>query len=911
MEETQSFRITGTTDVKNIDVDIVSGQNVIYWEDINQVFPRVGHVCNGSSIVKLLRDSSRIRIVPHCIKHCPGVVLDVVLSTNEHAHVDPPMATLGLAPDTPTHPYHPGAIINELNVNPPASSTATLAEFVSSLAIAAESSTDLSSAEPRQATVTRGNTTHIQSQFISVAAVIEHARQSGKPLTSEALSSLIASKLTPASMAKSGFERTVIHKLDGLHDQGAMTQQIAREVWELQKQMNDRLVLIQSKTEAILTQQLELAEYPIPRLFIVLPEVPAKYDPGNWFRTKFRLHFICECGKHTDVNNSKDPHHLHLAKHEGYLIREPTEFFKKYGPFLLLMLELIKFGTSIAGHVVPTLASLKVVELADSVKQSVELVTAKIDYSLECIDKQLAKVQASSPEDHIDTEPGAAMTQHDLTNYLSDVEGLEGIELRQLRSFLKTSEEENLLGNLYRMTTPDGHVKWVCYDHYRASYQEKHTQKLRSVVQMAQGEFDEQLGRIIITLTSSIVAAEFYDAVSKAKGILGLTVDMSWECIRSDLEALENALKQSRISILRLNLRQFRTSLGSKLLSTSAQCELSFELAALSIGGKEFGRLAETLKTNSTLTTLNLRDNSIGDNGAQALSAALKINSTLTILDLGHNSIGDNGAQALSEALNTNSTLTTLNLYINSITDNGAKALSEALKTNSTLTTLNLGHNSIRENGVKALAEALKTNSTLTTLNLYTNWIGVNGVQALSEALEINSTLTTLDLAYSGIGENGVKALAEALKTNSTLTTLNLGHNSIGDNGAQALSEALKTNSTLTTLKLYTNSIGDNGVQALSEALEINSTLTTLHLGYNSIRPNGAQALAEALKTNSTLTTLDLTNNSIGDNGVQALAEALKTNSTLTTLKLYTNSIGDNGAQALALKTNSTATIIT
>ncbi|KAF9946243.1 hypothetical protein BGZ72_000510, partial [Mortierella alpina] len=71
-----------------------------------------------------------------------------------------------------------------------------------------------------------------------------------------------------------------------------MTQQIAQEVWKLQKQMNDRLILIQNKTEAILTQQLELAEYPIPRLFIVLPEEPVKYDPANWFRTKFRLHFI-------------------------------------------------------------------------------------------------------------------------------------------------------------------------------------------------------------------------------------------------------------------------------------------------------------------------------------------------------------------------------------------------------------------------------------------------------------------------------------------------------------------------------------------------------------------------------------------------------------------------------------------
>ena len=283
--------------------------------------------------------------MPHHIKHCPGVVLDVVLSnTVEHVPVDSPMAISRLAPingraETPTHApissHHPSAIINEFNVNPPASPTTTLAESVSSLAIAAEPFSYFSSAEPRQATLTRGSTTHFQSQFISVAAAIEQARQSGKPLTSEVLSSLIASELTPALVAKSGFEGTVIHKLDGLYDQGAMTQQIAREVWKLQKQMNDRLILIQNKTEAILTQQLELAEYPIPRLFIVLPEEPTKNDPGNWFRTKFQLDFICECGKHTEANNTKIPHHLHLARHEGYLVREPTKFFKKYGPFLL------------------------------------------------------------------------------------------------------------------------------------------------------------------------------------------------------------------------------------------------------------------------------------------------------------------------------------------------------------------------------------------------------------------------------------------------------------------------------------------------------------------------------------------------------------------------------------------------
>ncbi|KAF9538509.1 hypothetical protein EC957_006683, partial [Mortierella hygrophila] len=960
MDETQSFRISGTTDVKNIDVDIVNGKNVIYWEDIEQVFPEVGYICNGSSVVKLVRDSNRTRIVPNCIKHYPGIVLDVVLATGaNHVHDDFPMATSRLAAtdgrvETPTHapidPYRSGTTTNKLDVSPPASLTARLDESVSGLAIAAEPLTDISSAEPCQTITTRTSTTHILSQLSSVTAAVDLARQSGKSLTSEALSSLIASKLTPALMTKSSFEGTVMHKLDGIHDQGAMTQQIAQDVLKLQKQMNDRLILIQSKTEAILTQQLELAEYPIPRLFIVLPEEPEKYDPGNWFRTKFRLHFICECGKHTEANNSKVPHHLHLAKHGGYLIREPTKFFKKYGPFVLLMLELIKFGTSIAGHVVPTLASLKVVELADSAQQSIESVTAKINYSLECIDNQLSKVQASSPGDFINTEPRAAMTQQDLSNYLSGVEGLEGVELRQLRSFLKTSGDENLLGNLYRMTTSDGHVKWVCHNHYRDSYQEKYTQKLRDVVVLSEGEFDEQLGRIEIVLRSKFAASEFYDALRKAKGVLELTMDLSWNCTRSDLQELEDALKITRVSVLRLDLRQFRTSLGDRFLSTPARyevlfrlrelptmktthiflpkeliklvnfqpktsphlCKLSFELAPGSIGGKEFERLAEALKTNSTLTTLDLRSNSIGDNGAQLLSEALKTNSTLTILDLRSNSIWFKGFLALSEALRTNSTLATLDLRGNLIGDKVAQAVSEALKTNSTLTTLNLQYNSIGPNGVQALSEALKTNSTLTTLDLRINSIGPNGAQALSEALKTNSTLTTVDLMRNSIGPDGAQALSEALKTNSTLTTLDLYDNSIADNGVQALSEALKTNSTLTTLNLQDNSIGPDGVQALSEALKTNSTLTTLDLYGNSIGPDGAQALSEALKTNSTLTTLNLYNNSIADNGAQALSEALKTNSTLTTLHLRSNSIGPDGAQALseALKTNSTLTTL-
>ncbi|KAG0043357.1 hypothetical protein BGZ83_011487, partial [Gryganskiella cystojenkinii] len=604
---------------------------------------------------------------------------------------------------------------------------------------------------------------------------------------------------------------SVIHKPDEFHEQGTKTE-IDQDIWKLQKQMTDRLILIQNKFKAILSQQAELEDHLIPQLFIVLPEELVEYDPRNWFMTKFRLHFICECGKHTEASDSMVPHFLHLAKHEGYLVRDPAEIFAKYGPFLLLMLDLIKFGIRIA--TVPNSTSLKAAKLADPAKHSVESLTVHIDYSLKCINQHWKKARASSPGDFSSTESHKPRMEQDPVNYLSDVEGLQGVELRRLGLFLKTSAEDGLLGSLYRMKTSSGHIKWVCLDHYRAINTKEHNMKLRDMVNLTGGKFDEQLGRIKIALTNSFDAAEFYHALHRAKGVVELIVQLGWGCAKSDLDALEEALKQSEVSILLLDIQHFQPSLGSRLLSTSTRygvlfrirelpamkkihivlpkdgikllslqakkpsyrCKVTFKLVTGQIGRKEFGMLADTLKTNSVLITLDCLGNSIGVNGAQALSESLKTNSTLTTLSLVRNSIGDNGAKVISEALKSNSTLTTLDLGWNSIGDNGAQALSKALNINSTLTTLNLESNLISLEGVLALTFARNIKSKLTTLNLHNN---TTRAQALFEAFKTNSILTTLDLGYNKIGVNGTQALSEVLKTNSTLTTLNLGSNDI------------------------------------------------------------------------------------------------------------------------------------
>ncbi|XP_068670273.1 nucleotide-binding oligomerization domain-containing protein 2-like isoform X4 [Montipora foliosa] len=226
---------------------------------------------------------------------------------------------------------------------------------------------------------------------------------------------------------------------------------------------------------------------------------------------------------------------------------------------------------------------------------------------------------------------------------------------------------------------------------------------------------------------------------------------------------------------------------GSHLQLQHANC-LGFnrELAAVCI---------ETMKTNSTVTSLILYGCNIDDASAAALAELLRENSTLTRLQLSDNPIGDVGADALAKGLKENSTLTELYLSNNAIGDVGADALAKGLKENSTLTSLNLSHNAIGDVGADALAKGLKENSTLTRLDLSYNVIGDVGADALAKGLKENSTLTSLGLSNNAIGDVGADALVKGLKENSTLTRLDLSNNAIGDVGADAL--GLKENTPL------------------------------------------------------------------------------------------------------------------
>lgn len=264
--------------------------------------------------------------------------------------------------------------------------------------------------------------------------------------------------------------------------------------------------------------------------------------------------------------------------------------------------------------------------------------------------------------------------------------------------------------------------------------------------------------------------------------------------------------------------------------------------------------LAQTLEqgpglaSNATLTYLDLsqqyftwgtarfrdmlENGIIGESGASALARALRTNCSLTYLNLGYNAIGETGAAAIGEALQSNCNLTHLYLTKNKIGDRGAEALAKALQSERTFTQFNqLEQSFIEDSGVAelhfTLVKAIHGSCSIrvTRLVLNENNICCSGAIALANALLSNSTLERLGLNSNKIACSGAEALAKALQSNGTLARLDLQGNKIGDSGATEFAEALNKNYTLTYLDLSSNLIGELGAQSLARVDQSTCTL--------------------------------------------------------------------------------------
>lgn len=202
-------------------------------------------------------------------------------------------------------------------------------------------------------------------------------------------------------------------------------------------------------------------------------------------------------------------------------------------------------------------------------------------------------------------------------------------------------------------------------------------------------------------------------------------------------------------------------------------------------------RLPEALTLASVDSPLRAspgRDNRVGSGGASVLLEGLEQNPSLTSVNLSDNQIGDQGAEALATVL-PSMTAFAFDLWLidNQLGDKGAAALAEALPSSMGLAGLFLASNEIGDRGAAALAQVLPTGN-LCVLNLACNAISSRGAAALAHALPSSTGFSTLVLCFNQIGDDGAAAFAQVLPLATGLTQLTLNDNLI----SRAAKELLK-----------------------------------------------------------------------------------------------------------------------
>ncbi|KAF9959126.1 hypothetical protein BGZ65_000774 [Modicella reniformis] len=325
---------------------------------------------------------------------------------------------------------------------------------------------------------------------------------------------------------------------------------LGQEILHLQKTAKEKLKAINDQANKILTQTFELHEYPIPRLFIVLPN---EESTSLNLVDRFRLYFLCDCDEHTkppEDRNSKGkvlPHYIHIAPHEGYDLVRPSEFFQNFGPYILTLLKLIKYGGSVAGSVIVPMSNalLALSSAADVLKCLNKNLGQQVDAAIEFLENLSEDLNRSV--DGANTGPMMETVE------VNQREAVEAVDIRYLHSFLKREDKTMALGNLFRTVTAEGHVKWVCLDHYNSRYCQSKFQQLKDFIKDNCGDYDEHTGRVTIRLDSSELAEKFYATLRSSRFVHELSVNMDWATTRNDVMNLQQAIERSNLFHLELD----------------------------------------------------------------------------------------------------------------------------------------------------------------------------------------------------------------------------------------------------------------------------------------------------------------------------------------------------------------------
>ncbi|KAF9104940.1 hypothetical protein BGX27_009871, partial [Mortierella sp. AM989] len=287
----QSFRARSSTEILYVEthLDKKTGERFVLWFDIQQVFKHVGHVLNGGAVVSFIKDDEFKVITPTRIKYHSDTVLEVVMDDMDstvNKPFDPNSSSLPVAMPS-IHSIDAGISGEFIPTCGNPTGVLRTEENDLQLASALVGHPRSDSLVAYSAVVTPKPQSSLES-YGQLCSSYLHAIMNGQANHASIIMTSMAQHFgnLQAEMDKNSKLQKEMHHMQLEMDkkqQQIISMQLQmeekqKEMIQLQKQTLDRLAIIQNRVQAVLTQTYELHEYPIPRLFIILPKPTKRRD---------------------------------------------------------------------------------------------------------------------------------------------------------------------------------------------------------------------------------------------------------------------------------------------------------------------------------------------------------------------------------------------------------------------------------------------------------------------------------------------------------------------------------------------------------------------------------------------------------------------------------------------------------
>ena len=325
-------------------------------------------------------------------------------------------------------------------------------------------------------------------------------------------------------------------------------------------------------------------------------------------------------------------------------------------------------------------------------------------------------------------------------------------------------------------------------------------------------------------------------------------------------------------------------------------------LSRTSLRSSDMQSLGQMLTSNNTLSVMDISDNDIGPDGCQYLADCRNIslkkliisrcklgasgadsigimmchNKSITSVDLGDNSIGDDGLEKLVEHLKPKTT-EHLALQNNNITSDGANHLKRLLSINH-LNSIELGKNLLKDKGIDLILQSVTT--TVKYIGLADTGMTSSCCSMVTAIHKIRSLRFTLP----DICDN----ISNSLTNDTVLEELTLCN---GNNDAyHTIINGISRNNCIKKLEFCNGHLHYQTISALAHIIKFNKNVTELAMIQLDVSPSDYLLLAQALTVNSSIKKMriwPLVEKKMNQSLVLQFLKQLKCNNTLEMLSLF------------------------